>query len=112
VDHSLKDLDADFGCAEHLFQHSFPRPVSAVAAAVKIESRGAKLGIRVTGKMRLRKQREPADAARRLELVPGNLAEDVKIQIANDAIENRAQPFNVRKRRWIASACIDEPFSS
>jgi hypothetical protein len=40
--------------------------------------------------MRLREQRQAADAARIFELVPGDLAEDVKIQIADDAIENWA----------------------
>jgi hypothetical protein len=112
VERSFKDVDVNFRRAEHFLQHAFPGPRSAFAAAVKIESGGAKFGIRVTGKMRFGKQRKSADAARFGKLGPRNLADDVKIEIVYDAMENCAEAFNVGKRVCVAAACIDEPFSA
>ena len=44
--------------------------------------------------------------------MPGDLAEDIEIEIAYDAFENCAHAVEIGKRRGIAPACIDEPFGS
>src|SRR6185369_11455443 len=102
----------DFSCAEHFFERCFPRPGVAIATAVEIERRCAKLRIRVAGEMRFGEEREPADAARMIELMPRDLTEHVEIELAYDAIENCTQAIEICKRRRVASACVDEPFGS
>ena len=112
MNQSIEHANFHFSCAKHFFEDCFPRPVRAIAATVKIERGRAKFGIGVTRKMRLRKQCETTHAARVIELVPGDFAEHVQIEIAYDAIENRAESIEVCKRLWVAPACVDEPFRS
>jgi hypothetical protein len=47
--------------------------------------------IRVAGEMRFREQCEAADAVGLIELMPGDLAENVQTEIAYDAFENLTQ---------------------
>ena len=44
--------------------------------------------------------------------MPGDLAEDIEIEIAYDAFKNCAHAVEIGKRRGVAPACIDEPFGS
>src|ERR1051325_3954784 len=57
-------------------------------------------------------ERETADAAGMIELMPRDLTEYVEIEIANDAIEKGSQAIEICKRRRVAPACVDEPFGS
>ena len=62
--------------------------------------------------MRLGEQRETADAAGMIELMPSDFAEYVEIEIAYDALENCTHAIEICKRCRVAPACIDEPFGS
>ncbi len=66
----------------------------------------------MASEMRFGEEREAADAAGMIELMPRDLTEYVEVQIAYDAIENCTQAIEICKRRRVASACIDEPFGS
>jgi hypothetical protein len=112
MDHSLKNTNANFGCAEHLAQHLFPRPARAIAATVKVESGGAEFGIGVTRQMGFREESESADASGFRKLRPRDLSDHAEAQIAYDTIENCAQTFEIGKRACVATACINEPFSA
>jgi hypothetical protein len=47
-----------------------------------------------------------------IELMPGNFAENVQLEIAYDAIQNCAQTVEICKRSRIAPACLNQPFGS
>jgi len=87
---AFKLAHADLLRAQHFFQHLLPRPYRAIATAVEVESSGAKLRVSVTGEMGFGEQGQSAHAARRGELMPGNLSENVEVEILNDTCENCA----------------------
>ncbi len=87
----MYDAHADALCSKHLFESFIPIPFGTLAATVEIKGRGLKFGIGMTGEMRFRQERETCDAAGRRKLMPHLLAQDLQVQLCDDAVKESAQ---------------------
>src|SRR6516165_5360420 len=89
-----------------------PRPRRPRSAAIEVERRRAKFGIRMASEVRFAEKKQARDAAGPGELVPRRFADDVQAEFADNAIAEPAHAIEIAQRLGATAFRIHQPFGA